>query len=74
MCIYGVTRVMPLTTALVQTAKPVAIFILGAWLLLELVRRRSGRPPRQSRGLAALAMVSGFVIFSYAAELYYVST
>jgi len=50
----------------------VAIFILGAWLLLELVRRRSGRPPRQSRGLAALAIVSGFVIFSYAAELYYV--
>jgi hypothetical protein len=72
MCIYGVTQVMPRTTAVLQTARPVAIFALGAWLLLEHVRRRSGRPPQRSRGLAALAMVSGFVIFSCVVEFYYV--
>ena len=42
MCIYGVTRVMPVATALIQAATPAVIFILGAWLLLEHVRRQSG--------------------------------
>ncbi len=72
MCIYGVTRVMPATSALIQAAKPVAIFALGGWLLVEMVRRRSGRPPRRWRGLAALAAVSALVVFTCAADAYYV--
>ena len=72
MCIYGVTRVMPLASAVIQTAKPLLIFLLGAWLLLECVRRQSGRPPRRWGGMAALAVVAGLVAAGHVAELYYV--
>ena len=40
MCIYGVTKVMPAMNALVQAATPALIFVLGAWLLAESVRRQ----------------------------------
>lgn len=72
MCIYGVTKVMPATATLIQAAKPAVIFVLGAWLLLEHVRRRSGLPPRRSGRVAALAAVAALVAFVHGVELYYV--
>ena len=72
MCIYGVTRVMPAATALIQAATPAVIFILGAWLLLERMRRQSGLPARRSRGMLALALAAGLVAFAHGAEVYYV--
>jgi hypothetical protein len=72
MCIYGVTKVMPVTVALIQAAKPAAIFLLGAWVLLESVRRQSGMPPRGVRAMLALAVVAGFMACAQGAELYYV--
>jgi hypothetical protein len=72
MCIYGVTKVMPVTTSLIQAAQPLAIFILGAWLLLEHVRRQSGAAIRRARGMVALAIVAGPLAFSYGAQLYYI--
>jgi hypothetical protein len=72
MCIYGVTKVMPVTTALTEAAAPLAIFLLAAWLLLEHVHRQSGQPlPRLGRMLA-LVPVAGSVAFTYGTVLYYV--
>jgi hypothetical protein len=72
MCIYGVTRVMPGTAALIQVARPAAIFVLGAWLLLEHVRRQSGALLRRSAGMLALAGSACLVACACGAELYYV--
>ena len=74
MCIYGVTRVMPGTSALLQSGLPGAIFVLGAWLLLEHVRRQSGRPVRRADGMLALALVAvaGLTAAAHGVELYYV--
>lgn len=72
MCVYGVTKVMPITTTVIQAAKPAVVFVLGAWLLLEYVRRRSGLPPRRSRGMFALAAVAVMMAAAHGAELYYV--
>lgn len=72
MCIYGVTKVMPGTIALIQGAKPAVIFLLGAWLLLEQVRRRSGRRSRRMGGMLALATVAGLMALAHGVELYYV--
>jgi len=72
MCIYGVTKVMPVMNAVVQAAKPALIFVLGAWLLLESLRRQSGLPARRARGMLALALVAGLLALAHGAELYYV--
>ncbi|MGO9109662.1 MAG: hypothetical protein ACLP9L_10545 [Thermoguttaceae bacterium] len=72
MCIYGVTKVMPAASALVQAARPALILLLGAWLLLESVRRQSGLPARRSRGMIALALFAGLLAFSQGTEIYYI--
>lgn len=74
MCIYGVTRVMPGTSVLLQSALPGAIFVLGAWLLLEHAGRQSGRAVRSADGMLALALVAvaGLTAAAHGVELYYV--
>ncbi len=72
MCIYGVTKLMPVANALVQTARPALIFLLGAWLLLESLRRQSGLPPRRSRGMLALVFLAGLLAVGQGTELYYI--
>jgi hypothetical protein len=72
MCIYGVTRVMPSTTVFIQIAVPIAIFVLGAWLLLEHARRQSGTRARRLAGIFVLVFTAGLVAAVNGAELYYV--
>ncbi len=72
MCIYGVTRVMPRMVTLIQVAQPTVVFLLGAWLLLDLIWRRSGRPAGRIRGMVALAAVAAVVAAAHGTELYYV--
>ena len=72
MCIYGVTRVMPVATALIQAATPAVIFILGAWLLLEHVRRQSGLARATVSRDAGSGPAAGLVAFAHGAEVYYV--
>ncbi len=72
MCIYGVTKVMPVANALVQAARPVLIFLLGAWLLLESMHRQSGLPERRSRGMIALAVLAGLLAAGQGTEIYYI--
>ena len=67
MCIYGVTKVMPVMNAVVQAAKTALIFVLGAWLLLESLRRQSGLPARRARGMLALALVAGLLALAHGA-------
>jgi hypothetical protein len=71
MCIYGVTKVMPVANALVQAARPVLVFLLGAWLLLESMRRQSGLPARRSRGMLALVVFAGLLAVGQGTEIYY---
>ena len=72
MCIYGVTRVMPVATAFIQITVPIVIFALGACLLLDNARRQSGIPPRRSTGMLALAFSAAMAAAVNGAELYYV--
>jgi len=72
MCIYGVTKVMPVANALVQAARPALIFLLGAWLLVESVRRQSGQRARRSRGMIALVVLAGMLAGGQGAEIYYI--
>jgi hypothetical protein len=72
MCIYGVTKVMPVANALVQAARPALIYVLGAWLLLESMRRQSGLRARRSRGMIALVLLAGLLAIGQGAEIYYV--
>jgi hypothetical protein len=72
MCIYGVTKVMPVANALVQAARPALIFLLGAWLLLESMRRQSGLPARRSRGMIALVLLAGLLSVGQGTEIYYI--
>ncbi len=72
MCMYGVTKVMPSTTTVIQAAVPALIFLLGSWLLLEYASRSSGRPVRRAGGMLALVVLAGLVGATCATELYYV--
>jgi hypothetical protein len=47
MCAYGVTRVQPELVLALQWAKPVVLALLGAWLVLVAVDRRSDVPTFQ---------------------------
>jgi len=47
MCAYGVTRVQPELVLALQWAKPVVLALLGAWLVLVVVDRRSDVPSFQ---------------------------
>ena len=72
MCIYGVTRVMPRASALIQAARPTVVFVLGAWLLVDRVRRQSGQVARRAGGMLALAASACLVGADSGARLYYV--
>jgi hypothetical protein len=72
MCIYGVTKVMPVANALVQAARPALIFLLGAWLLLESMRRQSGLRARRSQGMLGLVLLAGLLAFGQGTEIYYI--
>jgi hypothetical protein len=73
MCIYGVTKIMPAMNAVVQASKPAMVFLLGGWVLLDALRRRSGTPPRRMRGMLSLVIVAGLLATAHGAELYYVA-
>lgn len=73
MCMFGVTKVMPKTTLLIQVAMPVSVLVFGAWMLLDYARRRSGEAIRRARGMVALALVAGLVAGTSATEVYYVT-
>ena len=72
MCIYGVTQVEPGRNALVQTARPVLICLLVAWLIRESLRRRAGLPLRRARGMLTLAALAGLLAAAAGADLNYV--
>lgn len=73
MCMFGVTKVMPTTTWLIQLGAPLAVFVFGAWLLLDFARRRSGEAVRGVRSMVMLAVITGLVAATSGTEIYYVT-
>jgi hypothetical protein len=82
MCIYGVTRVgagtvgtsryLPVLLEILQAAKPLVVFLSGAWFVLYLVNRRTRTAPLSGRvliGLLATGLLAGL---DATAELTYV--
>jgi hypothetical protein len=83
MCIYGVTRIgagsvgaarfLPPLVAALQAAKPVLVFLSGAWFVLYLVNRRTATAPLTGRTLT-LVLAAGLVATAdAAAEITYLA-
>jgi hypothetical protein len=81
MCIYGVTRIgsgslgssrfLPPLLATLQTAKPLLVFLSGAWFVLYLIDRRTRTAPLTGRILLLLLAASLLAGADAAAEVAY---
>jgi hypothetical protein len=83
MCIYGVTQVgsgsvgpsrfLPALAAALQAAKPILVFLSGAWFVLYLVNRRTPMAPLTGRVLLVLLTAGLLGAADAAAELAYLA-
>src|SRR5262245_48906676 len=78
MCIYGVTQIgtgsigssrfLPMLVTALQTAKPVLVFLSGAWFVLYLVNRRTHTAPLTGRVLLLLLVLGVLTVGDAAVE------
>jgi hypothetical protein len=83
MCIYGVTRIgtgslgpsrfLPALLTILQIAKPVLVFVSGAWFVLYLLNRRTRTAPITSRVLAVMAIMGVLAVADALAETTYLA-
>lgn len=68
MCTYGVTRIQPGLVRALEVLKPLTLFVLGFWWLLELVNRRT--PGRRLAGpsFTLTLVAAGLVLAECATE------
>ena len=81
MCIYGVTRIgagtvgparhLPAIVAILQTLKPLVVFLSGAWFVLHLVNRRTRTAPLTGRVLIGVLAASIVSVADAGTELAY---
>ena len=62
MCIFGVTQVLPNLTRLIEIMKPAVFFMIGGWLTLHVLDRRTATGALLARKLLFLGIVC-FVVF-----------
>jgi hypothetical protein len=82
MCIYGVTQIgkgslgparhLPDLLRFLQLAKPVLVFVGGAWFVLYLLNRRTRTAPLLGRLFVVLLPLGALAVADAAAELAYV--
>ncbi len=81
MCVYGVTQIgrgsigasgyLPLLLQLLQAAKPVLVFISGAWLVLYVVNRQTPAAPLTGRVLGLLIVLGACAVADAGVETAY---
>lgn len=73
MCIFGVTQAQPLMSGLVQIIKPVVFFLIGAWLLLNRLDRKTETSPLFRKKFLFLSVVSIFVLSDSIVDFLYLT-
>ena len=69
----GASRFLPGLVELLQWTKPSLVFLVGAWLSLHLLDRRTRTGPLMGRTLALLAVAGGFAVLDAGAQLTYLA-
>jgi hypothetical protein len=62
MCIFGVTQVTPMLTRISEIIKPIAFFLIGAWLLIHALDQSTQSSPLMGRKLLFLSIIAMVVI------------
>ena len=73
MCIFGVTQAQPLMSGLLQIIKPVVFFLIGAWLLLNRLDRKTETSPLFRKKFLFLSVVSIFVLSDSVIDFLYLT-
>jgi hypothetical protein len=73
MCIFGVTRLQPNLTGIVQVLKPLVFFSIGAWLFLNRLDRATETSPLFRRKFLLLSIVSVMIIIDSVGDLIYLT-
>jgi hypothetical protein len=71
MCIFGVTRIQPVLSGIVQILKPLVFFSIGGWLLLNRLDRKTETSPLFKRKFIFLSIVSVMIILDSVGDLIY---
>lgn len=73
MCIFGVTQVQPLSSAIIQIIKPFVFFSLGSWLIINKIDERTERSLLKRKGFLLLGGASLLSLFDSLIELRYLT-
>lgn len=71
MCVAGVTQIQNGMARILQTVKPLVFFLVGGWLLLNMLDRSTKTGPLMERKFIFLSLVSLFVIGDSVGEIAY---
>jgi hypothetical protein len=72
MCIFGVTRVMPIFVAFLQVLKPVTFFLAGGWLILYMFDLSFKTRPLVHKSIRFLIVVSVLATLDGVAEISFI--
>ncbi len=72
MCIFGVTRVMPVFVAFLQILKPLALFLVGGWLIFYGLDLSLKTHPLVRKSVRFLAIASTVATVDCAAEILFI--
>jgi hypothetical protein len=72
MCIFGVTRVMPVFIAFLQILKPLAFFMVGGWLIFYSLDLSLKAHPLVSKSICFLTIASAVAAADCAAEILFI--
>jgi hypothetical protein len=72
MCIFGVTRVMPMYVTILQILKPLAFFLIGGWLILYRLDLSLKTRPLLKQCIRFLIAVSAVAVIDGVAELLFI--
>ncbi|GAB4411032.1 MAG: hypothetical protein OHK0032_06840 [Thermodesulfovibrionales bacterium] len=73
MCIFGVTRVKPYLSGIVQIFKPAVSFAIGGWMLLNSLDRKTETAPLFKRKFLFLFIVSILIFADSSLDLIYLT-
>jgi hypothetical protein len=62
MCIFGVTQVKRVLTGISEIIKPIAFFLIGAWLLIHILDQKTQTSPLMGRKLLFLSATAVVVV------------
>jgi len=62
MCIFGATQVRRVLTGIVEIVKPLAFFLIGAWLLIHNLDQKTQTSPLMGRKLFFLSATAAIVV------------